>query len=52
MSSDSRMFELWVFTSVTVWGEKKILHLQNEILMYSANLFPMEDHILNVDIVY
>lgn len=52
-SSDSHMFELCGFSCPLQFGrKKKILHLQNEILMYSANLFPMEDHILNVDIVY
>lgn len=34
------------------YSDRKVLYPQNQRLLYSANLFHVADHILNVDIVY
>lgn len=42
MSSNTCMFKLWGFSCLLQFGGGGVLHLQNERLLYSANLFPME----------
>ena len=34
-----------------MWAHDPIQNVNNQTLMYRANLFPLRDHVLNVDIV-